>query len=1198
MSILIKEKQQKKKNHNNHYMHYDREQQTSSTITIRLERHHRGLIIECITENLRIPNSAIRDQLIIDVQYPPQMELKLGAPSLSLDSIQEGIDIYFDCHIDSNPLPTTPITWLFNGEPLQPESGIIESNQSLVLQRVQRWRNGTYQCQCSNQQGQSLSNQLKLDIKFAPVCRYPYTLIYGLQLNEIIQIICEIDSRPNTDITFQWRFEKHTNLANFIVINKTKSILEYVPRQRDQYGLIECTAKNSIGIQREPCRYLIVPVTNPYFPYECLVSNQSDSTLSIRCDGSLSSSSSSSMTNQSNLIDKESISTDKHSSSTWSTSNHHGHHRDDEESDEIFSGDSDDNDDQDDDDQKTTTRLKYNQSYRKQKSKHNLDSSLATNLTTTDIYSLYFAPDLQSQSTTGNNDDGQSSVDGGGQSIKMTYRNGIGPYPTTTTTTITAGNLQQQQRAAAVQSSILFLNELVPKFNSHSLNQQPHLLVYPPTYYICEIYSLLPRPTLIKNLTIDAIDKRIMNPLLNGSFSFLINDLPSNTPIRLNIYAQNNRKRSPIQIELQAKTLRAAERRIDFGEHHQSHDQHSTISTARGSGNGIRKTSSFFDELFGGYGRFRNKHMVVGLIISTVIITVIIALILITIAILRSKYQQQQQQQNTRYQGHHLNDEHLLTSNNSNGRLKQTTTAANVEEMNTANDNDDGNNEFIMLNDKMIHITNKQQQQNNLEDSTLNNQNIVETTFLTNENTDDNQEQNNNDDDDEVAIDNHHHHHHIRNNQMDLVEFAAATAGNNNDYGMNLIDDDNSMSASAAKRTSITGLTSHHTAAQQPPPNYYDLNLTSETSASSDSIQTNQPAGYYFSKERSRRSRSKSRSSVSSDKSRKSTAGSEKSKRNKSRRSSSLGGREESRRSKRHSRKERSSRSSSAPPDFGYGSGGQKSPRLFNKQNDDPLTSIDKRIKSVIKGIASDKVPKIIITGSGISASFAKKDDDLLKLLAKKSSHGSTSPPASTSPPQQQQQQTIAILKVPSTKLTEKVKSIIRREKSQPPTFKIMEVVHLSKSKSLRKQSKPKSVPHLPPPQLATQVPPPPTFKVIEVINLGHPSKSRSLRKQRSLSPPQLATATAAAANPETATTMYSLRKTTSKAYAMPVDEISFTIGANRNTRDTDDGTIDQQQDDWNLQQQQQQQQQQEFSVSATTEASVTVDTRPWLKDI
>ena len=53
----------------------------------------------------------------------PQLELKLGAPSLSLDSVQEGIDIYFDCHIDANPSPTTPITWLFNGKPLQPEPG-------------------------------------------------------------------------------------------------------------------------------------------------------------------------------------------------------------------------------------------------------------------------------------------------------------------------------------------------------------------------------------------------------------------------------------------------------------------------------------------------------------------------------------------------------------------------------------------------------------------------------------------------------------------------------------------------------------------------------------------------------------------------------------------------------------------------------------------------------------------------------------------------------------------------------------------------------------------------------------------------------------------------------------------------------------------------------------------------------------------
>lgn len=43
---------------------------------------------------------------------------------MSLDNIQEGIDIYFDCHIDANPRPTAPIVWIFNGNSLHPKQGI------------------------------------------------------------------------------------------------------------------------------------------------------------------------------------------------------------------------------------------------------------------------------------------------------------------------------------------------------------------------------------------------------------------------------------------------------------------------------------------------------------------------------------------------------------------------------------------------------------------------------------------------------------------------------------------------------------------------------------------------------------------------------------------------------------------------------------------------------------------------------------------------------------------------------------------------------------------------------------------------------------------------------------------------------------------------------------------------------------------
>lgn len=121
-----------------------------------------------------------------------------------------------------------------------------------------------------------------------------------------------------------------------------------------------------------------------------------------------------------------------------------------------------------------------------------------------------------------------------------------------------------------------------------------------------------------------------MNPF-NGSFSFSIDQLPSNTPLRVNIYALNSRKRSPVQVELDTRTLTSAERRIESvdTDHHQQ-DPHQPPPRER--------TSFFFDEFYSGYsGRFRNKHLVVGLIIATVALSIFLAIILIIIATVRKK---------------------------------------------------------------------------------------------------------------------------------------------------------------------------------------------------------------------------------------------------------------------------------------------------------------------------------------------------------------------------------------------------------------------------------------------------------------------------------------------------------------------------------------------------------------------------------
>lgn len=53
----------------------------------------------------------------------PNLSLQLGSPTLSLQTIQEGNDIYFDCHITANPRPNKPILWRFRGVPLHPQQG-------------------------------------------------------------------------------------------------------------------------------------------------------------------------------------------------------------------------------------------------------------------------------------------------------------------------------------------------------------------------------------------------------------------------------------------------------------------------------------------------------------------------------------------------------------------------------------------------------------------------------------------------------------------------------------------------------------------------------------------------------------------------------------------------------------------------------------------------------------------------------------------------------------------------------------------------------------------------------------------------------------------------------------------------------------------------------------------------------------------
>ena len=98
------------------------------------------------------------------VSVPPQITLSFGA-NIQKDSIREGSDVFLECHIKANPW-IKEVSWLFNGKSLSTSqsSGIIVTNQSLVLQKVRRTHRGRYQCQAVNEEGDATSDPIDLKV--------------------------------------------------------------------------------------------------------------------------------------------------------------------------------------------------------------------------------------------------------------------------------------------------------------------------------------------------------------------------------------------------------------------------------------------------------------------------------------------------------------------------------------------------------------------------------------------------------------------------------------------------------------------------------------------------------------------------------------------------------------------------------------------------------------------------------------------------------------------------------------------------------------------------------------------------------------------------------------------------------------------------------------------------------------------------
>ncbi|XP_050699115.1 nephrin-like [Eriocheir sinensis] len=265
---------------------------STSTLELKIEPEDEGKTLTCRAENPEIPAASIEESQQLQVLYPPEVKVAAG-PSLDLDHIKEGDDVYFDCHVNARPDPHK-ITWMFNGEELQQNTSarVMVVGRSLVMQKVSRRQAGSYTCGATNTQGSNTSAPIHLSVKYSPVCRVEQTDVYGVGRHEKTTVTCRVEADPPVT-SYRWAFNNtgefvdipssHYNIKNED-IKSQRSDLRYSPVSDLDYGTLLCWATNAVGTQRTPCTFTVFPAGKPDVPSSCLAFNETENSVSVSCE--------------------------------------------------------------------------------------------------------------------------------------------------------------------------------------------------------------------------------------------------------------------------------------------------------------------------------------------------------------------------------------------------------------------------------------------------------------------------------------------------------------------------------------------------------------------------------------------------------------------------------------------------------------------------------------------------------------------------------------------------------------------------------------------------------------------------------------------------------------------------------------------------------------------------------------------------
>ncbi|XP_026671052.1 hemicentin-2 isoform X2 [Ceratina calcarata] len=258
-----------------------RSNSTVSKLALALGRDDDGKELTCRAENPRFPGGVLEQTKVLNVAYAPVVSIEL-ATGYVLDTLREGDDLKLICNAESNPPPTT-IVWYHEGDRLEHNVaiGTLIASNTLTLRVLTLAHAGEYSCEAINSVGEGRSSPIFIPMKYAPRCRPGYERrVITVGRREAVSLRCEVDAMPSDAVRFSWTY--NGTLGDVLPMPNSRarnnglvSVLEYIPTVDTDFGTLACWASNSVGRQRIPCIFDIVPGNPPQPPTDCSLRNAS-----------------------------------------------------------------------------------------------------------------------------------------------------------------------------------------------------------------------------------------------------------------------------------------------------------------------------------------------------------------------------------------------------------------------------------------------------------------------------------------------------------------------------------------------------------------------------------------------------------------------------------------------------------------------------------------------------------------------------------------------------------------------------------------------------------------------------------------------------------------------------------------------------------------------------------------------------------